>query len=390
MSHKDFNSSPARLAILNDYPEEEWHSMDLCAQMLYTHLQAEQGDSFQTTQVCPPFQWRFKRLPTLGEKRAALNGDRLLNRFFDYPRYVRKRVTEFDLFHVADHTYAQLVHVLPPERTGVFCHDIDAFRSLIEPAQEPRPGWYQAMSRRILTGLQKAAVVFYSTSEIRKQIEHYGLLEPSRLVHAPYGIDSEFTITPDSINSAEEQVLEQVGKGPFLLHVGSCIPRKRIDVLLNVFAALQAKRPELRLVKVSGDFSVPQQEQIQQLKIGDSIIHLKGLERSAIASLYRKASLVLLTSEAEGFGLPVIEALACGAIVIASDIPVLQEVGGKAAVYCEVGNVLNWVNTVTELLNSPNLAPPLETRLEQASKYSWSTHAAIIAQAYLNLAQQKL
>lgn len=290
--------SQLRLAVICEDLEEDWPSMDLCAQMLIKHLQSEHAESLQAVPVRPTFEKRFQPIPWLGRKRVALNGDRLLNRFWHYPQYLRQRVTDFDLFHVSDHTYAQLVHVLPPERTGVFCHDLDAFRSLVEPEQEPRPGWYKAMSRRILRGLQKATVVFYSTAEVRKQIEHYGLLERSRLVHAPYGIASEFSLAPKHTSSADQQLLQQIGKAPFILHVGSCIPRKRIDVVLDVFAALQTKHPDLQLVKVSGDWTQSQQEQITRLNICNSIIYLKGLERTSISELYRQASVVLLTSEA--------------------------------------------------------------------------------------------
>jgi glycosyltransferase involved in cell wall biosynthesis len=375
-----------RLAVICDYLEENWPSMDLCAQMLIKHLQAEQTKSLQTVSISPPFQQRFQQIPRFGKKQAAFNGDRLINRFWDYPHYLSKQVNNFDLFHVSDHTYAQLVHVLPPERTGVFCHDLDAFRSLFAPEQEPRPGWYKAMSERILRGLQKAAVVFYSTEEVRKQIEHYGLVNPSNLVQAPYGISSEFSVTPTGTIFVDEPILKEMVKAPFILHVGSCIPRKRIDVLLEVFACLRIKQQNLRLVKVSGDWTDTQQEQINRLGIGNSIIHLKKLERTTIAALYRQASVVLLTSEAEGFGLPVIEALACGAIIVVSDIPVLREVGGAGAVYCPVEDISTWVNTVEELLENPNSAPSLDIRLTQAQKYSWSAHTQIIAQTYLQLA----
>ena len=374
-----------RLAIIPDYREEDWPSMDLCADMLTKYLQKEHNTVFDVQSICPPFSWRIKHIPKLGEKGFAYNSDRLLNRFWDYPQYLKKKVNEFDLFHVSDHSYAQLVHVLPPERTGVFCHDIDAFRSLLEPTIEPRPAWYRAMSQRILTGLQKATVVFYTTTEVKNQIEHYNLLESSRLIKAPLGISSEFSLIDQANQATERDILKQVGETPFLLHVGSCIPRKRIDILLEVFAEVRKSHPELRLVKVSGDWTNDQLAQINQLGLEQSIVYLKGLTRSQIATLYQKATLVLLTSEAEGFGLPVIEALACGAIIVASDIPVLREVGGLAATYCPVGNISTWVKTVDQLVINPNYSPELEIRLAQAQKYSWSTHANIIAEAYLNL-----
>ena len=136
-------------------------------------------------------------------------------------------------------------------------------------------------------------------------------------------------------------------------------------------------------MKVSGEWTANQQEQIDRLNLGQSIIHLQGLERSTIAALYRQASVVLLTSEAEGFGFPVIEALACGAIVVASDIPVLREVGGKAVVYCPLAEISAWVNQVGQILSNPSIAPSIDVRLAQANKYSWSFHAQTIAQSYL-------
>ncbi|MCM0589943.2 MAG: glycosyltransferase [Gloeotrichia echinulata CP02] len=143
--------------------------------------------------------------------------------------------------------------------------------------------------------------------------------------------------------------------------------------------------PDLRLVKVSGEWTPSQQQQIAQLNIGESIIYLQGLQRSTIAALYRQASAVLLTSEAEGFGLPVIEALACGAILVVSDIPVLHEVGGQGVLYCPTEDVSAWVKTLEQVLVNPNIAPAINLRLAEAEKYSWSHHTQIIAQSYLQL-----
>jgi glycosyltransferase involved in cell wall biosynthesis len=370
----------AKLAVLFDYPEEGWPSMDLCAQMLLKHLQADHGKELLATQICPQFVPRCQRIPGLGSKHGAFNGDRLLNRFWDYPRYLQSQVQQFDLFHVSDHTYAQLVHVLPPERTGVYCHDIDAFRSVLEPAQEPRPAWYRAMAERILTGLQQAAVVFYSTTAVRQQIEQYDLLDPARLIHAPYGTSSEFSVSPQP-----HTAMPSLPAPPFILHVGSCIPRKRIDVLLEIFTKLRSPHPNLSLVKVGGDWTEAQQQQISQLRVGDSICHLHNLDRLQLAALYRQASAVLLTSEAEGFGLPIIEALACGALVVASDLPVLREVGGSAIAYCPVSDITAWVDQLDQFLADPTQAPAAALRQQQAEKYSWSAHTATIAQAYLNL-----
>jgi glycosyltransferase involved in cell wall biosynthesis len=363
-----------RLALLCDFPEECWPSMDLCADRLAAHLPP--GDRLEATRVCPPFWRRVSRLPWLGRRGFAHNADRLLNRFWSYPRHLRRRTADFDLFHVCDHSYSQLLHVLPPGRAGVFCHDLDAFRCLLEPTREPRPRWFRWMARRVLAGFQKAAVVFHSTATVREQIVRHGLIDPARLVHAPYGIAAEF---------APEPTPDPTADAPFLLHVGSCIPRKRVDVLLRVFAAARLRHPGLRLVQVGGTWAPDQQTLVNELGVGDAVTQARGLDRRDLAALYRRAVLVLVPSEAEGFGLPVIEGLACGSVVVASDLPVFREVAGDALVYCPVADVPAWTDTVCRLLADPAQAPPLATRLARADRYSWAAHAAVIAGAYRRL-----
>ena len=179
---------PHHLAILTDFPEEGWRSMDLCGDMLLDHLPREGPFAVEAVRLCPPFHRLATRLPSVGRWHAAFNADRLLNRFILFPRYARRTVRRFDVFHVADHTYAQLVHVLPAGRTGVYCHDLDHFRCLFDTVADPRPRWFRAMSRRILTGLRQAAVVFHNTVAVGEEIKRAGLIDPDRLVHAPLGV----------------------------------------------------------------------------------------------------------------------------------------------------------------------------------------------------------
>ena len=375
---------PHHLAILTDFPEEGWRSMDLCGDMLLDHLPREGPFAVEAARLCPPFRRLATRLPGVGRRHAALNADRLLNRFILFPRYARRAVGRFDLFHVADHTYAQLVHALPAGRTGVYCHDLDPFRCLFDMVADPRPRWFRAMSQRILTGLRKAAVVFHNTAAVGEEIKRAGLIDPDRLVHAPLGVAPEFA--PGATQPAVELPwLAEVGGRPWVLHVGSCIARKRIDVLLDVVAAVRQTVPDLRLVKVSGEWTAAQRDRIDRLGLAGAITHVGGLARAELAEVYRRATVVLMPSEAEGFGLPVIEALACGAAVVASDIPALREAGGPAAVYAPVGDVGAWSDAVAKLLADPAAAPPRCARLAWAGRFTWTAHAEIIARAYHRL-----
>jgi glycosyltransferase involved in cell wall biosynthesis len=365
-----------RLAVIRDFRAENWTSMDLCADQLLDGL--KDISEIAATDVETPFLRRFGRLPRLGRSNAAFNGDRVYNRHFVLPRHVRRRAGEFDAFHVVDHSYAHVVLGLPRKRVGVYCHDLDAFRSILDPKAEPRPWWFRRLAARTLRGLQAAAVVFHNSRIVGRQLAN--LVPAERLVHAPLGVSEEFR--PEAPGPVDIPVsLDR----PFVLHVGSTIPRKRIDVLLDVFARVRERRPELRLVQVGGVWTAAQVEQIERHRLAPSILQFRGLTRWQLAEVYRRAALVLLPSEAEGFGLPAIEALACGTRLIASDLPVLHEVGGAAAAYCPLADVAAWSETVLGALAEPASAADRSARLAQASRFSWRQHVRTIADAYLRL-----
>jgi glycosyltransferase involved in cell wall biosynthesis len=372
------------LAILTDFPEEGWRSMDLCGDMLLDHLTREGPFGVEATRLCPQFRRLSTRLPVFGRQHGAFNVDLLLNRFVLFPHYARRAVRRFEWFHVVDHSYGQLVHALPAGRTGVYCHDLDAFRCLFDQGADPRPRWFCAMSQRILSGLRKAAVVFHNTAAVGEEIRRAGLIDPDRLVLAPLGVSPEYTPEPTQPAVAPPWLAE-VGGRPWVLHVGTCVERKRIDVLLDVVAAVRETVPDLRLVKVGGEWTANHRERIARLGLTNAITHVSGLTRVELAEVYRRANVVLIPSEVEGFGLPVIEALACGASVVASDIPALREAGGSATSFAPVGDVGAWSDLVTKLLINPAAGPPVTDRLACAGRFTWTAHAEIIARTYHRL-----
>jgi len=369
--------TPVRLLALPVFREEDWPSIHLCADMLVQHWPSVAETAVSVTTAATPYRRRLGRLPGLGRGSFCRNADRLLNRFWDYPRTVRWQRAEYDAFHICDHSYSQLAHNLPLHRTGVLCQDLDTFRCLLSPEEEPRPWWFRRMTQRILDGFRQVAVVFHTTNHVRTQILEQGLVDADRLVHAPLGIAPEFAELarqrPDDDGSRAV---------PYLLHVGSCIPRKRIDVLLRVFAAVLRRRPDVALVKVGGEFTAEQRALMSDLRLEGAVQQRLGLSRTELAALYRGAAATLVTSDREGFGLPVIEALACGSVVVANDIPPMREGGGEAAVYRSIDDVDSWAEAVLSLLDDDSLAPAVEQRQAQALRFTWKRHARVIAETY--------
>jgi len=181
--------------------------MDRVASMLHRHLQLSHRHRLNASMLCPPFSRRFTSVPVAGRLRPALSADRFLNRFLDYPRSIRSLGAHHDVFHVVDHSYAHLVHALPPERTVVTCHDLDAFRSIISPAEERRSAAFQAAARRILAGLQRAACVTCDTAAVRDELAARRLVREDRLVVVPLGAGGVFAAAPDAAADREAALL---------------------------------------------------------------------------------------------------------------------------------------------------------------------------------------
>jgi glycosyltransferase involved in cell wall biosynthesis len=376
-----------RVAIVSDLLEEQWPSMDLVADMLTESFQTQPSSAVAATQIRPAMRWRLSKTPLVGNKRSVLNFDRLFNRFVDYPRWLRGRAKDFDLFHIVDHSYSQVVHVLPPQRTVVTCHDLDTFRCLLDPEQEQRPPWFRAMARKILDGFRQAAQVIAVSQATCDQLLRYGLVAPERVSVVPNGVHPSCTAAPHAeADAAAAGLIPDAGRGAWLLSVGSTLPRKRLDVLLQVFARVHRALPQTRLVRVGG-FTSAQIELIQELHLQGAMVNLPFLERDVLAAVYRRSTLLLHTADAEGFGLPLIEALACGCPVVASDLPVLREVGGPAASYCQVADIEDWQQTVLQLLDERRQHPgPWELRRQQglawASRFTWAENARQTATIY--------
>src|SRR5262249_5012302 len=329
-----------RVAILFDFEEEKWPSMQLVGEMLVNHLGSGYSDVWSVASMCPPMRFRLARAPLVANVGFKL--DRVVNRFWDYPRWVRRRKRDFDVFHVVDHSYAQLVHELPASRTMVSCHDLDVFRCLFEAERLRYSMLLKAMAKRILAGLHKAARVTCVSAATRDELVARGLVAANRVVVIPNGVHP--SCSPDHDPAAESEATGLLGTGGGnvieILHVGSTVKRKRIDVLLKVFALVRKEFPQARLVRVGGSFTAEQLKLVERLGIGESVVVLPFLDRRVLAAVYRRAALAMQPSEREGFGLPVIEAIACGTPVVASALEVLRETGGHlATTYCPVGAV---------------------------------------------------
>lgn len=165
---------------------------------------------------------------------------------------------------------------------------------------------------------------------------------------------------------------------PYILYVGSFDARKNLLGLLNAFSKLRQHLPAWKLVIVGARKwkSTPVFEVVQRLQL-EEYVHFTGfVEEADLPALYNGADLFVFPSLYEGFGLPVLEAMACGIPVVTSNTSSLPEVAGDAALLVDPMDVEAIAAAMQQVLSDPGLAAELRRRgLEQASKFSWERTA---------------
>jgi glycosyltransferase involved in cell wall biosynthesis len=163
--------------------------------------------------------------------------------------------------------------------------------------------------------------------------------------------------------------------GEYLLVVGQNQPSKGHEVALRAFAAAGTGRFRLVFVqRLSAGRGLA--NWVRDQRLGDQVRFVSYLEQEAFLAVLQCARVLLQPSYDEGFGLPALEAAACGCPVIASDIDALREILGDAAAYAEKGNIEAWRQAIEQLSVEDELDSSCRAKLhERACAFSWDRTA---------------
>jgi len=178
----------------------------------------------------------------------------------------------------------------------------------------------------------------------------------------------------------------------YLLTVGTLEPRKNLVRLLSAFEHVhrQGLVDALVIVGAKGWLYDDFFRHLQSSPVRDSVILPGFVPDELLPALYAGATLFVLPSLYEGFGLPVLEAMACGVPVVASRAGALPEVGGEAAHYFDPTNVENMTQTIIDCLQDTQLRAAMrEAGLRQAARFSWRRTARETAQVYAQLLEEE-
>jgi glycosyltransferase involved in cell wall biosynthesis len=172
---------------------------------------------------------------------------------------------------------------------------------------------------------------------------------------------------------------------PFLLAVGSIQPRKNLTRLIEAYDGLRRTRPEVQLVIVGpGGFRESAvRDAIVNRQLSDSVKWLGYVPDDDLVGLYNAAVALVYPSVYEGFGLPVVEAMACGCPVIAANTSSLPEVAGDAALLVDPFQVSSLQDAMQRLVSDDALRAMLRTRaLAHVIRFSWRKSAEAAVAAY--------
>jgi glycosyltransferase involved in cell wall biosynthesis len=217
-----------------------------------------------------------------------------------------------------------------------------------------------------------AAVVVGSTATESELLEHFPFVR-AKLTRIPYGIDGFFSPAPAGDDGATTRARFSAGR-PYLLHLGTLEPRKGVRDLVVAYEILRASRPDSPDLVLAGGLGWGTGPILASVESSPARqhIHLAGyVERDQARELLRHAEVFVLASEAEGFGLPLGEAISCATPSVASDIPPLREAGGDAALFTAPGDPAKLAATIERALD-PVTADQLRRRaVRRAAGLRW-------------------
>ena len=290
-----------------------------------------------------------------------------------YPYKVSRRARPGSIKHLCSHIQAYLLNYLRLEPSVVTCYDIYPY---VHPGH---PFMDKNMVRLGLRGMRKAdRIIAISNFTKEEAVRVLGIPhEKIQVIHL--GVDRQrFRPFPETAVLPDGYSLPAGKK--IVLYVGSEQPRKNLHVLVRAFAAVRRQRKDVVLLKVGR----PQwrgarrdlMRQLERLGLQDDVVFHDYVCEDVLPHFYNAAQVFVFPSLYEGFGLPPLEAMACGCPVITSNISSLQEVAGDAGIMLHPEDAEGFADAISRVLAEEDLREGMKRKgLERSAGFTWQRTA---------------
>lgn len=325
------------------------------------------------------------KIPMPGEGSALQNtASKYYERYWRYPRSLER--CEADVFHVVDHSDGHLAAALRRygKRVVVTCHDLinwvqpEMYQGLAIMPLISLNSW--RWSVRQMTAADQIVTVSRHTADDVVNSLH---VDPALVKAIPNAVSECFSPAAAAAVSTFRQS-NGVSSDTFcLLNIGSNNPRKNVSAILESLRLLKARSHSVHFWKAGSDFTPEQREFITTHQLGACISYLGKLDSSLLPTLYSAADLLVAPSLYEGFGLTVLEAMACGTPVVTANTTSLPEVAGDAAILVDPNDVSAITTAIERVIQDSELRQQLSTAgLSRSASFTWARTASQLASVY--------
>ncbi len=297
------------------------------------------------------------------------------------PKLVRR--LRVDVFHSPHYTMPFLL----PCRSVVTFHDMTFF---LFPELHTRPKRL-LFPQYIRASARRADALIADSNSTRQDAIRLLKLSPDRITAIPLGITPDFKPVSDP---AQKEALRQKYHLPerFIIYVGAVEPRKNLPFLLRAFQTASPHFPEWKLVLVGrlGWMYQDVLEQIDTPELRGRVLCTGYVPQEDLPGLYSLAGVFVYPSVYEGFGLPVLEALACGVPVITTNVSSMPEITGEAAVLLPPNDEQSLVQALLDLVNDDRRRVFSALGVQRAAQFTWDATARETVRVYQKIFGPKI
>jgi glycosyltransferase involved in cell wall biosynthesis len=301
-------------------------------------------------------------------------------RYRQYPRSIRE--IHARIYHIADQAYSHLLDAIPSSHCVITCHDLNLLTQRAWGSTfhfKPR----HLLFRWSIQRMRDAAHVIAVSKATRSDILRFELAAPDRISVIPPGLSPAFYPRGQSNRKPFRESIFLADGDFAILHVGEDGVYKNFENVLKTTAELNKRGVSAKLVRVGKPITFWSNRLIEDLKLRPLIRDLGRVDDDTLALAYTSADCLLFPSLREGFGWPVVEAMACGLPVITSRDSALLELSEGAGFHADAADIQGLADLVENLSLDGALRSEVSIQgLAKARRFSRESTAVSITKVY--------